>query len=83
MMFSLVLSSHTQRFLKKTPGRVRLLARIRMLRDDPFPSDMKRVVQRKEKTFRIRVGQYRVLYVVDHERQEVLIADIDKRSRVY
>ncbi len=59
------------------------MEKIRVLGSDPFPSDSKRVVGRKEKVFRIRVGDYRVEYLVDYDINEVLIADIDKRERVY
>ncbi|MBU7045196.1 MAG: hypothetical protein HXS54_02060 [Theionarchaea archaeon] len=38
---------------------------------------------RKEKVFRLRVGKYRILYVVYLGLGTVVIADIDKRSRVY
>ncbi|MBU2565600.1 MAG: type II toxin-antitoxin system RelE/ParE family toxin [Candidatus Thermoplasmatota archaeon] len=50
---------------------------------DPFPSDAKRVVGRKEKVFRVRVGDYRILYVVFFDKNEILISDIDKHERVY
>lgn len=31
---------------------------------DPFPQDIKRVVNQKEKVFRVRVGDYRIQYMV-------------------
>ena len=60
-----------------------MMEKIKSLSLDPFPQDMKRIVGRKEKIFRIRVGNYRILYAVFHETKTVLIADIDKRSRIY
>ena len=36
-----------------------------------------------EKIFRVRVGSYRILYVVDFEKQLIVIDSVDKRSRVY
>ena len=59
------------------------MSRIRSLASDPFPPDCKRVVGRKEKVFRVRVGNYRILYTVFHERNLILIADVDKRDRAY
>jgi mRNA-degrading endonuclease RelE of RelBE toxin-antitoxin system len=59
------------------------MARIRQLAQNPFPSDMKRVLGRKELVFRVRVGDYRILYVVFQKEKEILISDIDKRSRIY
>jgi len=84
-MFKLILSSHTQKFLKKSDKQLyqRLMKKIKDLSNDSFPSDSKRVVGRKDKVFRIRVGDYRIEYVVYYEANEVLIADIDKRERIY
>jgi mRNA interferase RelE/StbE len=59
------------------------MKRIRQLAQNPFPSDMKRVLGRKELVFRVRVGDYRILYVVFQKEKEILISDIDKRSRIY
>ncbi len=53
---------------------------------DPFPRDVKRVENQwfeNEKVFRIRVGDYRVLYTVNYTKNRILIFSIDKRSRVY
>jgi mRNA interferase RelE/StbE len=84
-MFKLSLSSHTQKFLKKSDKLLyqRLIKKIKELSNDPFPSDSKRIVGRKDKVFRIRVGDYRIEYIVFYEKNEVLIADIDKRERIY
>ncbi len=40
-------------------------------------------VESYENIRRKRVGIYRILYMVDRERKEVLIVKIEKRSRVY
>jgi mRNA interferase RelE/StbE len=84
-MFKLVLSSYTQKFLKKSDKQLyqRLINKIKELSVNPFPTDSKRVVGRKEKIFRIRVGDHRIEYVIYHETKEILIADIDKRERIY
>ena len=42
----------------------RIIKKLETLKANPFPSDVKRVVGRKEKAFRVRVGKYRILYVV-------------------
>lgn len=36
-----------------------------------------------EKVFRVRVGDYRILYTVNYEKKRVLIVNLDKRSRAY
>jgi len=84
-MFELYLSGYAEKFLKKCDKDIydRIMNKIKELGKDPFPSNVKRVVGRKEKIFRIRVGKYRILYVVFHQDNKVLISDIDKRSKVY
>ena len=84
-MFKILLSSHSKKFLKKSDKQLsqRLINKIKELSHDPFPTDSKRVVGRKDKVFRVRVGSYRIEYVVYYEVNEVLITDIDKRERIY
>ncbi len=84
-MFKVYLSSHATRFLRKSQKKLRdrITKKIKNLSADPFPPDAKRVVGRKEKVFRIRVGDYRVQYVVFYDTGEILISEIDKRERAY
>lgn len=85
MMFNIKFDNQPEKFLKKADKALseRLCKKIEALRNDPIPHDAKRVVKRKEKTFRVRVGDYRILYVVYFEDNAILIANIDKRPRVY
>ena len=61
----------------------RLFTRCELLQVDPFPSDVKRIVNRKEKIFRIRLGDYRLQYTVLYDQKMVLITEIAKRERAY
>jgi mRNA interferase RelE/StbE len=84
-MFKLEFSSKSAKFLKKGQKdmSLRIFERIQKLSENPFPSDCKRVEGRKEKVFRVRVGNYRILYVVFHEDNKLFISEIDKRNRIY
>ena len=84
-MFKVELGNPPQRFLKKCDSELydRLINKIKSLALDPFPKDVKRVVGRTEKVFRVRVGDYRIQYVLLYEQNLLLITDIDKRSRAY
>ncbi len=84
-MFKIVLSSHTQKFLKRADKQLyqRLIKKIKQLTEEPFPSDSKRIINRKEKIFRVRVGDYRIQYIVYFENNKILITDVDKRERAY
>ena len=65
-------------------NKERIRNRILKLQADPFPAEVERVEGYKgEKIFRVRVGDYRILYVVRYETNLILVAKIDKRGRVY
>lgn len=85
MMFNVQFDNQPENFLKKADKilRERLCRKIEALKEDPIPHDAKRVVTRKEKTFRVRVGDYRILYLVYFGDNTILIVKIDKRPRVY
>ena len=84
-MLKVELGNSAKKFLKKCDKNLyeRLISEIKSLSNNPFPQDVKRVVGRKEKVFRVRVGDYRITYVVVYEQNLILIADIDKRSKIY
>jgi mRNA interferase RelE/StbE len=84
-MLSILDSSQVKKFLKKVDKQlaVRLIRRIEKLANDPFPKDVKRVVNQKEKVFRVRVGDYRIQYMVLYDRNLLFISEIDKRPRAY
>ena len=62
---------------------LRILKRIEKLKHDPVLHDSKIVEGYGEKLFRVRVGDYRILYEVDYNDNLIGIVKIDKRSRVY
>ena len=84
-MFDIFLGPQPERFLKKAEKelRQRIWKKLDELKQNPFPSDVVRVVGRKEKAFRVRVGAYRIQYYVLQETKEVTVFDIDKRERAY
>jgi len=52
------------------------------LRDNPIIHDTK-IVEGANKVFRVRVGDYRILYEVDYTNSLIGIVKIDKRPKVY
>jgi mRNA interferase RelE/StbE len=65
---------------KKIQGQI--AERIDALADDPRPSGVK-VLHARERIYRIRSGDYRVLYTVADEQAVVTITDIGDRKDVY
>ena len=58
-----------------------ILATIRALADTPRPTASRKLTNRPE--LRIRVGDYRILYLVDDVRRSVTISFIAHRRDVY
>jgi mRNA interferase RelE/StbE len=58
------------------------MGRLEELGDDPFPRGAIKL-QGREGVYRIRVGDYRVLYEVFRKESVVLVDKIDHRSGVY
>ena len=85
MSFEVRLGSKAQHFLGTCEKELyeRIREKLEKLAQDPFPHDMKRVMGTKEKTFRVRVGDYRILYVVLTDEIIVLVVNIDKRPKAY
>jgi len=84
-MFNIEFSSQAKKFLKKAEKELtkRLINKIEKLGIEPFPTDVKRVVNQKEKTFRVRLGDYRIEYLVIYDQNLIFITNIDKRPRAY
>ena len=84
MMFDVKHSNQSEKFLKKTDKTLakRLLEKIEKLREEPIIHDTKSVEGSKG-IFRVRVGDYRILYEVDYTHKLIGIVKIDKRPRAY
>jgi mRNA interferase RelE/StbE len=64
------------------PAYDRVDARILALAGNPHPPDAVKV-RASRGLFRVRVGDYRILFVVDDDTQEVTIARVGHRREVY
>lgn len=86
VLFPSEFSSKAGKYINKLDEimRRRIEQKINKLEEDPFPHEVERVQDYKgEKVFRVRVGDYRILYIVRYNPNRLLIAKVDKRSRVY
>ena len=84
MMFDVRYSSRSRKFLKKADKILarRLVEKIEKLREYPIIHDTKRIEGSKG-LFRIRVGDWRILYEVDYRNNLIGVVKIDKRRTVY
>ena len=57
--------------------------KIDRLAENPRPYGSKKLSGKHKDSYRIRQGNYRVIYSIDREKQEVVVLDIAGRGSVY
>jgi len=60
----------------------RILEAIDSLSDDPFPAHHRKLLG-SESSYRIRIGDYRVIYQVDLENKIIIIYHVRHRKDIY
>ncbi|MBI4167796.1 MAG: type II toxin-antitoxin system RelE/ParE family toxin [Candidatus Aenigmarchaeota archaeon] len=85
MTFVIGYSNQALKFLKQADKVLarRILDKLELLVNEPVGRNAKAIEGYKEKLYRVRVGDYRILYEVDHENKKIGIIKIDHRSKVY
>lgn len=63
--------------------RNKILARINKLKNNPFPLNCKKLEGYRPVTYRLRQGNYRILYRVNDDVIEVRVIKVAHRSIVY
>ncbi|MEK6525383.1 MAG: type II toxin-antitoxin system RelE/ParE family toxin [Nitrospirota bacterium] len=83
MRYTLRVRRSAEKELDRLPESIheRLSRRILGLEDNPRPQGAKKLSNREE--YRLRVGQYRVLYTIDDEHKIVEIVAVGHRREVY
>lgn len=84
-MFRILYASQASNFLKKADKSLaeRIIKKLEALATAPINHDTKALEGYTEKLFRVRVGDYRIIYEVDYTSNSIGIIKIDKRSRIY
>jgi len=82
--YQIELTPAARRDLKSVPARVRkqIDKRILALAENPYPPGSKKL-RGVEGLHRVRVGDYRILYIVEAKRLVVVIVTIGHRRDVY
>ena len=85
MTFKIFYSSSAEKFLEKLEKQIskRILDKIEKLSENPVPSNSRRILVNKELIFRIRIGDFRVLYNINHQENKIIIININKRAKIY
>lgn len=88
MLFGFAYSERSLAFLETIPAKLRkqIASKILALADNPLPSGHKLIrgtASDEERVYRIRSGDYRVLYVVRSNPYHIVVLDIGHRKDVY
>lgn len=82
--YSIVISSSAEKSLKKLPKKdlLRVVEKIQSLTLNPFPEGCRKL-SGEESIFRVRQGNYRIIYEVENNNLIVLVLKIGHRKDVY
>lgn len=83
-MYSVFLERAAERDLDRLPSRLhdRVIAAIQKLATNPRPSGCRKLTG-SENDWRVRVGDYRVVYEIDDKARELRVNRIRNRREVY
>ena len=83
MSYQVILSKSVQKELDRLPDDLatRILARLAALETNPRPADVKKLKGRD--AWRIRVGDYRVIYEIHDRQLEILVITVGHRREIY
>ena len=84
MPYTIELKPSAYRILSKLPKEVQrsIRSRIDSLADNPFPPNVKKLME-EQNLYRIRVGDYWIVYQVNRKTLFVLVVTIGHRREVY
>lgn len=82
--YDVTLKPSVQKDLRPLPKSVvqRVIKRLEQLQEDPFPPGAEKL-EGTERLYRIRVGDYRIIYEVDTQAKEITVHYIRHRREVY
>jgi mRNA interferase RelE/StbE len=83
MKFQIILPKSVQKELDRLPDELvgRILARLAGLETNPRPADVKKLKGRA--AWRIRVGDYRVIYEIHDRVLQVIVITVGHRREIY
>ena len=81
--YRVVIPKSVQKELDRLPGDVlrRILARLAQLETVPRPADVKKLKGRD--AWRMRVGDYRVIYEIQDRQLQILVITVGHRREIY
>jgi mRNA interferase RelE/StbE len=83
-MYAIELKPQAQKFIEEQSKKVQrqLVGKIESLRDNPRPSNSK-LLDSSKNIYRLRSGNYRIIYQIKDEKLLVLVAKVANRKDAY
>lgn len=85
MTYTLYLESRAEKELEELPNAVlhRIDAKLQLLKEMPRPRGVVKLKGKEAEGWRVRVGNYRILYLIDDYKREVRVYRIKHRQEAY
>jgi mRNA interferase RelE/StbE len=83
MAYQVILKRSVEKELDALQANIRnrISKRLLALEENPRPSGIKRL--QGEESYRLRIGDYRILYTIDDKVQKVFVVAVGHRREVY
>ena len=83
-MYTLLIERHAEKGFKKIPKNIsnKLIIKIKSLKDNPKPSGCRKITG-SENDYRVRIGDYRVIYEIDEKNKQIIILAVGHRKDIY
>jgi mRNA interferase RelE/StbE len=83
-VYAVLLEAAAERGLRRLDGVVfrRVVAALRILADNPRPAGCRKLTG-SDRDWRVRVGDYRIIYEIDDRNREVRVMRIRHRREAY
>ncbi len=83
-MYEVVVPQSVVKQIARLPDQVRerVVTKLAELEESPRPSDCRKL-ETEESLYRLRVGDYRIIYTVDDTNKKVVISRVAHRREVY
>ncbi|MBN1525690.1 MAG: type II toxin-antitoxin system RelE/ParE family toxin [Spirochaetales bacterium] len=83
-MYTIFITKKAEKSILKLSKDIanKIISKIHTLRAVPFPAGCRKIVG-SERDFRIRVGDYRIIYEVNQKEHQIIILTAGHRKNVY
>ena len=83
-MYTLLIERDAEKGFKRIPKNIsnKLITKIKSLKDNPKPGGCRKITG-SENDYRVRVGDYRVIYEINENNKQVIILAVGHRKDIY